>query len=64
MSERSEERGRGRRELFRLAGLGVAAGAVAVAAPREAAQAAETAPVKAGYRETPHVRTYYQLARF
>lgn len=64
MSERNEDRGRGRRELLRLAGLGAAAGAVAVAAPREPARADEATPAKAGYRETAHVRTYYQLARF
>lgn len=66
--EREERTGRGasRRGFLRLAGIGTvagAAGAVAggVAAP---AQARESGPGRVGYRETEHVRTYYDLARF
>lgn len=54
-----------RRQFLKLAGLG-AAGAAATVAGAEPAAAAVKAekPGKQGYRETPHVRTYYELARF
>ncbi|MFD1626794.1 formate dehydrogenase [Azospirillum griseum] len=56
-----------RRDLFRVAGLGVGAlGAAAVGAVGAAptAEAAPTAPATTGYRETDHVRTVYALSRF
>jgi len=67
--ERGEERREhvaSRRGFLRIAGIGTvagAAGAVAggVVAP---AQARETGPGRVGYRETEHVRRYYDLARF
>ena len=52
-----------RREFFKTAGLSAGAAGVAVAAAGGSAGAAE--PVKknaAGYRETEHVRKYYDLA--
>lgn len=62
------EKGRsttGRRELLKLAGLGgAAAGMVALVAPAERAEASEVQPSRRGYRETAHVKTYYELARF
>ena len=64
MSEREETKV-GRRDFFKKAGLG--AGAAVVAAATTQAGAAETAvPQKksAGYTETDHVRTFYDLARF
>lgn len=66
MREDGKERrsGTGRRELLKLAGLGAVAGAAAVARPSGRAEAAETRPSGRGYRETPHVKTYYALARF
>jgi hypothetical protein len=55
----------GRRELLKLAGLGgTVAGVVALLAPAERAEASEAAPRRRGYRETAHVKTYYELARF
>lgn len=56
-----------RRDLFRVAGMGVGAlGAVAVgvAAGAEPAQAATPEGTPQGYRETDHVRTVYELSRF
>ncbi len=56
-----------RRDLFRVAGLGVGAlgavavGAVAVTGP---AEAAPTDSTTTGYRETDHVRKVYELSRF
>ena len=58
-----------RRELFRVAGLGVGAlgagalGAVAVGLPTAAAQA-EDEQTRTRYRETEHVRKAYESSRF
>ena len=54
----------GRRDFFRKAGLGVGAAAVGLSAKDSAAQPAKTGPKSAGYRETEHVKKYYELARF
>ncbi len=62
-----EKTGVSRRDFFRTATLGSAAAAGAVIAlGTEEAEAAETvtSPTAAGYRETAHVRTYYDLAKF
>lgn len=55
-----------RRAFFGTAGKSVAvgAGAVAAAVGVQPAQAAETVEVKGDYAETPHVKAYYNLARF
>ncbi|MBO6837416.1 MAG: formate dehydrogenase [Alphaproteobacteria bacterium] len=55
-----------RRQFFGAAGKGVAVGAGAVAAAVGVAPAqAEVLTESAGdYRETAHVKTYYDLARF
>lgn len=52
-----------RRGFFKLVGLGSLAGAAAVAAPG-AVSAAEADAKGSGYRETAHVKTYYELAKF
>ena len=57
----------GRRDFFKKAGLGVgAAGVAAVGLSAKQSKAEETAarPGSAGYRETAHVKKYYQLAKF
>ncbi|MEM7222892.1 MAG: formate dehydrogenase [Pseudomonadota bacterium] len=57
----------GRRDFFRKAGLGagaVGAAAVGLSAKDSAAQPTKTGPKSAGYRETEHVKKYYELARF
>jgi hypothetical protein len=56
----------GRRGFLKLAGLGAAAGSVAVVTQAVPAAAAEPQPVPGnpGYRETEHVRKAYEVARF
>ncbi|MEO0822804.1 MAG: hypothetical protein AAF074_20555 [Pseudomonadota bacterium] len=51
-----------RRDLLKLAGVGLPAAAVTVVAGEQAA--AVEAPETAGYRETAHVRKYLETARF
>ena len=54
-----------RRDFLKLAGLGsvtTVAGAAVAAAPAEAKE--EPSAVRAGYRETAHVKKAYELARF
>lgn len=54
-----------RRSFLKLAGIGTVAGAAAVATGGKEAEAAAPAEGKhAGYRETEHVRTFYETARF
>jgi nitrous oxide reductase len=55
-----------RRQFLKLASLGAVAGTVAAAAGdgRGEAAAAEPAPQGKSYRETPHVKKAYELARF
>ena len=57
----------GRRDFFRKAGLGagaVGAAAVGLSAKDGAAQTSDSGSKRAGYRETKHVKTYYELAKF
>ena len=66
MSEK-EVKSMARRSFFRTAGLGVGAvGAAAVSLATGQSEAAEPAksPTAAGYRETPHVKKFYELAKF
>ncbi len=57
-----------RRDFFRKASLGVGAAGAAVAglsaSKTKAAELAKGASTGAGYRETAHVKKYYELARF
>jgi len=64
MEQREKSKAK-RRDFLKLLGLGSIAGA-AVAATGADAPAGEPAakPEGAGYRETPHVRKYYETARF
>ncbi len=65
--QKSEKSGVNRRDFFRTATLGSAAAAgAAIAFGSDEAEAAEmpTSPSAAGYRETAHVKTYYDLAKF
>ena len=58
----------GRRDFFKKAGLGAgAAGIAAVGLSAEKVEAAEPtagSAKSAGYRETEHVKKYYELSRF
>ncbi len=53
-----------RRGFLKLAGLGTVAGGAALVAGDKTVEAAESAKSLTGYRETDHVKTYYELARF
>lgn len=58
--------GLGRRDFLTVAGVGVGAVGVAVLAGGSGSAPAAAAAAKpdSGYRETEHVRRFYQLARF
>ncbi len=65
MSEKKKETAVGRRAFFKKAGFGVGAVAVGLAANKSmAAEPSKAASSDAGYRETAHVKKYYDLARF
>lgn len=65
MKTRTEKQRVARRDLLKIAGLGGVAGAAAIASSSGKAEAASAKDVKgSGYRETEHVRTYYELAKF
>jgi len=54
-----------RRDFLKLAGIAAAGGAVAVlSSTTEAKALAEAEADSSGYRETDHVKKYYELARF
>ncbi len=55
-----------RREFIKLMGLGSVAGAAAAttAVATRTAQAADQRPPTKGYRETAHVKKFYDLAKF
>ncbi len=55
-----------RRAFIKKAGIGVGAvGAVAIGLPKTSAEAASgKVPVSSGYRETDHVKRFYDSARF
>jgi hypothetical protein len=65
MSEQADRLTAKRREFLKLLGKGGAAGAAALtvggAAP---SQAAAPAQPETGYRETAHVRKFYETAKF
>ena len=65
MSEQKTKLGR-REFLTKAAVAGSAAGVAAVVLSQGTAKAsvASESPQGAGYRETQHVKTYYELARF
>lgn len=64
MDKNLETKAAGRREFFKAAGVGaaVAAGTVVGVAPAPA-KAEIAATGSAGYAETAHVKTYYELAK-
>ncbi len=65
MKTRKDSQKVARRDLLKLAGLGSVTGAALVATSAGTAGAAtETDRKDSGYRETEHVRTYYELAKF
>lgn len=54
-----------RRSFLKLAGVGAAAGGVALVSGKDVAEATTTADETGRlYRETDHIKTYYELARY
>lgn len=52
-----------RRRFLKLAGAGAAAGGAALVGGEKKVEAAEAKPTGSLYRETEHVKRYYELAR-
>ena len=63
MSDEREPRTK-RRQFLKLMGLGGVAGAAALAAGAAPAKAEDKPAAEAGYRETAHVKKFYETARF
>ena len=66
MKQSKKEAVSDRRSFLKLAGIGAAAGGAALVAGKDKAVAGETEAKTQGgamYRETDHVRRYYELAR-
>lgn len=65
MNTKNEKQRVARRDLLKFAGLGGVASVAAITTSAGKAEAASGADIKSsGYRETEHVRTYYDLAKF
>jgi anaerobic selenocysteine-containing dehydrogenase len=66
MTKETDKKSVPRRDFLKLAGLGSVVGAAAVAGNGRQADAAsqKVDRVSSGYRETEHVRKYYELSRF
>jgi hypothetical protein len=66
MAEKSKAAATGRREFLKLASLGTVVGGASLLLQDAAAQASEakTDERSAGYRETPHVKAFYESTRF
>lgn len=61
---RKEKTAEDRRDFLKLAGLGTVLGGAAIATGGTAEAAETVDETGGGYRETQHVKTYYQSARF
>ncbi|HEY9056719.1 MAG TPA: twin-arginine translocation signal domain-containing protein [Aurantimonas sp.] len=65
MSDKAKDSRTDRRAFLKFAGLGtVATGAALVTGGQAEAEIAEATTAADGYRETDHVKTFYQTARF
>ena len=62
MTDRPEKPAARRRDVLKLVGLAPVAGAAALAGGKSA-KAAEAKPAERGYRESEHIRKYYETAR-
>jgi len=62
MSDRPEKPTAKRREFLKFVGLGSVAGAATLVTGRSAAADVPQAEIR-GYRETDHIRKYYETAR-
>jgi TAT (twin-arginine translocation) pathway signal sequence len=63
MKQSKKEAVADRRSFLKLAGAGAAAGGAALMTGERKAQADEAKPKTGLYRETEHIRRYYELAR-
>jgi hypothetical protein len=63
MERNKKEKLADRRSFLKLAGAGAAAGGAALATGESKAEAGEAKRQPSLYRETEHVRRYYELAR-
>jgi hypothetical protein len=63
MKESKKEAVADRRSFLKLAGAGAVAGGAALVTGEKKAEAAEAKPGGSLYRETDHIRRYYELAR-
>ena len=65
MKQKEKQATADRRGFLKLVGVGVATGGAALSGGARQADAAEAADKKNGlYKETAHVKTYYELAKF
>ncbi|HDZ75487.1 MAG TPA: twin-arginine translocation signal domain-containing protein [Aurantimonas coralicida] len=65
MSAKDKDARTDRRAFLKFAGLGtVATGAALVTGGQAEAEVADAKSAAPGYRETDHVKTFYQTARF
>jgi len=65
MDEKDKKAIADRRSFLKLAGLSAVSGGAALVADAKSGEVnAETRPVDALYRETDHVKRYYELAKF
>ncbi len=65
MTDKNTPQSPTRREFFKTAGLGAAACvAASLVAEPPPVQAADAVPQSQGYRETDHVKRYYELSKF
>jgi hypothetical protein len=64
-SDKTRQQEADRRGFLKMVGIGGVVGSVAAATGVAPSEAAEAKPENgSGYRETEHVRRYYELARF
>lgn len=65
MKDKSVRANADRRSFLKLAGAGAVAGGAALVSGKDVAEASTTADEKGGsYKQTDHIKTYYDLARF
>ena len=64
MAKDREENREGRRDFLKLASLGTLVGGVSLVASGNAQADDMSGKSSDGYRETTHVKTYYDLSRF
>lgn len=64
MSDRKKKATADRRSFLKLAGVGTLTGGAAMALGKSPAEASEAAQDGKSYRETEHVKAFYESARF